>query len=92
MSALTTTPVMRAKQSELEKAKFVTKFFRQPKTENNRPEKSDGREDGNLTGDVHTMLKTRCTKKRGRENEHVSMGDTESPCKIKKILGGGASD
>ena len=69
----------------------MTKFYRQPKTEKNRPEKSYGREDGNLTGDVQTMLKTRCTKKRGRENDLYSMGDTESPSKIKKNLGGGAS-
>ena len=53
-----------------------------------RPEKTCESEDGNLMGIVQPML-SRCTQKRGRENNLSEMGDMESPSKMKRFGAGG---
>ena len=86
---------MRAKKSELEKAKFVAKFYtRLPRIETksnieiSRPQKTYESEDGNPMGTVQPML-SRCTQKRGRDNDLAEIGDTESPSKISRFWAGG---
>ena len=88
-------PYLRAKKSELEKAKFVAKFYtRLPRNETkgnfemSRPEKTCESEDGNPMGIVQPML-SRCTQKRGRDNNLSEIGDMESPSKMKRFGAGG---
>ena len=88
-------PYLRAKQSEVEKAKFVAKFYtRLPRIETrsnfemSRPEKIYESKDGDPRGTVQQML-SGCTQKRGRENDLALIGDTESPSKITRFWVGG---